>query len=613
VALRSFPITSNAPVKATLLLIFCCVALQLTFAGSAGKNASATSEVYALASDGTSLTWTVYTPTTPGPWPTVLVIHGGDFWGGDPNNAGAVECAQDLADAGYLAFSISYRLAPPGSIPGQNSLGRFPEQYDDVHLAVAAARNDSRGNGQVGAVGGSSGATHAVWTATTGEPGVDRLDVAVGLSGAYDFSDFTPDPSLDFFITIVTNYVGVPSTDTVGLRAASPAWVVNAGVAPLFLIDSEGDLMPAVQLQDMVTHLEGLGLNNYQAMTIPGSLHSFANWPAIKTDALGFLAEHFGSPTPTPTPTVTPTPTPTVTPTPPVTPTPTVTPSVTPTPTVTPDPSATPTPTPNGTPNSLLNLSTRGRAATGDNVLIGGLILGEGDGLKRLLVRAIGPSLAAAGVTSALADPSLRLVSSTGEVLAANDDWGAGGQADEIIATNLAPNDSKESAIIASLAPGAYTAILTGAEGSQNIALVEVFDLDATHSPQLLNISTRGFVDSGEGVMIAGTILGGTEPETLIFRGLGPSLAAGPVQISDPLADPMLRLVDSQGTTISVDDNWQDVQAAEIMQTGLAPSNALESALLVTLPAGSYTALLSDALGGTGIGLLEIYHLINSQ
>jgi hypothetical protein len=230
-----------------------------------------------------------------------------------------------------------------------------------------------------------------------------------------------------------------------------------------------------------------------------------------------------------------------------------------------------------------------------------------------LLVRAIGPSLAAAGVTSALADPSLRLVSSTGEVLAANDDWGAGGQADEIIATNLAPNDSKESAIIASLAPGAYTAILTGAEGSQNIALVEVFDLDATHSPQLLNISTRGFVDSGEGVMIAGTILGGTEPETLIFRGLGPSLAAGPVQISDPLADPMLRLVDSQGTTISVDDNWQDVQAAEIMQTGLAPSNALESALLVTLPAGSYTALLSDALGGTGIGLLEIYHLINSQ
>jgi hypothetical protein len=113
--------------------------------------------------------------------------------------------------------------------------------------------------------------------------------------------------------------------------------------------------------------------------------------------------------------------------------------------------------------------------------------------------------------------------------------------------------------------------------------------------------------------MIAGTILGGIEPETLVFRGLGPSLAAGRVQISNPLADPLLRLVDSQGTTISVDDNWQDIQAGEIVQAGLAPSNALESALLVTLPAGSYTALLSDALGGTGVGLLEIYHLTNSE
>jgi acetyl esterase/lipase len=130
-----------------------------------------------------------------------------------------VSCAQDLAGAGYLAFSIAYRLAPPGSIRGQKSLGQFPDQYDDVHLEVAAARNASRANGQVGAVGGSAGATHAVWTATTGQPGIDRLDVAVCLSGAYDFPDFRPDPDLDAFITVVTNYVGVPSTDT-----AAPAY-----------------------------------------------------------------------------------------------------------------------------------------------------------------------------------------------------------------------------------------------------------------------------------------------------------------------------------------------------------------------------------------------------
>ena len=125
----------------------------------------------------------------------------------------------------------------------------------------------------------------------------------------------------------------------------------------------------------------------------------------------------------------------------------------------------------------------------------------------------------------------------------------------------------------------------------------------------MLNISTRGLVDSGEGVMIAGTIIGGVEAETLVFRGLGPSLATGPAQISNPLPDPVLRLVDSQGTTLSVNDNWQDAQAGEIGQTGLAPTNALESALLVTLPAGNYTALLFDARGGSGIGLLEIYNI----
>ena len=252
-------------------------------------------EVYATAGDRTALTWTVYTPAGQGPWPAVLVIHGGNFYGGDANESGPATAAQDLAAAGYVAYSINYRLAPPGSIPGQRSLGQFPDQYDDVHLAVQAARDDYRCNGKVGAVGGSAGATHAVWVSTTGTAGQNRLDAAVGISGAYDFSDFSPDSGISLFIDIVTNYVGVPSTDTVSLRAASPAWIVNKTVAPLYLVDSEGDLMPAAQLDDMATHLASVGARNYTAMTIPGNLHSFANWSQIKNDVFAFLASKLGS------------------------------------------------------------------------------------------------------------------------------------------------------------------------------------------------------------------------------------------------------------------------------------------------------------------------------
>jgi acetyl esterase/lipase len=582
--------------RIVLLFSLFCLAVPDTFAGRSGDGAQApASEIYATADDGTSLTWTVFTPTGQGPWPAVLVIHGGFWIAGSEVDAGPAGCGQDLADAGYLAFSISHRLAPPGSIPGQNSLGRFPDQGNDVHLAVQAARNDPRCNGQVGAVGGSAGGSHVAWVAATGTPGDDRIDVGVSLSGAYDLSDFRPDPNLDYFIETVTNYVGVPSTETAALQAASPAWVLDATVAPLLLLDKADDMMPAAQLDDMVAQLQAVGATNFEAGSIPGTGHSFDYWPQVKNDAFAFLAAGFSTPPPTPTPT--PSPTPTSTPTP--------------SPSATPTPSATPSATPAG--NTLLNISTRARAATGDNVLIGGFILGEGSGTKRVLVRAIGPSLAAGGIASPLADPNLALLDSAGKLLATNNDWINGNQTQEIRDTMLAPGDPKEAALIADLAPGPYTAIVTGVEGPENIALVEAYDLDPTHPVQLLNISTRGLVETGEGTMIAGSIIGGTEPETLVFRALGPSLGQGPFAIADPLPDPSLRLIDSQGTTIFTNDNWQDTQAAELTAAGFNPGDPLESALLLTLPAGTYTALLSDAHGASGIGLLEVYNITSSQ
>ncbi|MBA3652322.1 MAG: hypothetical protein H0W66_12795 [Chthoniobacterales bacterium] len=161
-----------------------------------------------------------------------------------------------------------------------------------------------------------------------------------------------------------------------------------------------------------------------------------------------------------------------------------------------------------------------------------------------------------------------------------------------------------------SLAPGAYTAIVTGIDGTtNNIALVEVYDLDSVNTPQLQNISTRGTVSTVESVMIAGVIVGGTVGQNVVIRGLGPSLAAS---VPDALPDPQLVLVDGFGQTIATNDDWQDTQASDIANTGLAPTNSLESAILAPLPPGAYTAILSDTTGATGIGLIEIYNISSS-
>ena len=320
-----------------------------------------------------------------------------------------------------------------------------------------------------------------------------------------------------------------------------------------------------------------------------------------------------GTPTPTPTPTLTPTPTATPTPTPTPSPTPTpclsCTPTPTPTPTVT--PTLTPTATPTATPSpgtQAINLSTRMRVQTGDNVAIGGFIV-TGTAPKRVLLRAIGPSLSGSGIADPLADPVLELHGPGGFTTVINNNWRDTQEA-EIIATGLAPTNDLESAIVAVLDPGAFTAIVKGNGNTSGVALVEIYDLNQTVDSRLANLRTRAFVLTGNDIVIAGFLLSsGPSMDRLIVRGIGPSLAPGTFPPSVVLANPVLELRDSNGTLLISDDNWQDdpVQAAEITAAGLAPTNPSEAAIAATLSPGLYTALLSGANSGTGIGVVEIY------
>jgi hypothetical protein len=239
--------------------------------------------------------------------------------------------------------------------------------------------------------------------------------------------------------------------------------------------------------------------------------------------------------------------------------------------------------------------------------MIGGLIV-SGTQPKKVLVRAIGPSLGNLGVTTPLLDPVLELHLADGSVIA-NDDWKSAQQS-EIEATGLAPANDKESAIIATLPPGAHTAIVQGTNQSTGTAVVEAYDLVASSGTVLANISTRGFVGSGNDVLIGGFILGGTSGSAdLIIRGLGPTLTG--LGIPEALLDPAITIVNQNGATLASNDNWQDdaANAAAITSTGFAPTANVEAALALSLPPGAYTAILASQTGLPGVGLIEIYNL----
>jgi hypothetical protein len=247
----------------------------------------------------------------------------------------------------------------------------------------------------------------------------------------------------------------------------------------------------------------------------------------------------------------------------------------------------------------LANISTRLPVGSGDNVLIAGFTI-TGSQPKKVIVRGLGPLLP---VNANLADPTLELHDSFGGIAAGNDNW-RDAQQDELKATTIPPVNDYDSAIVKSLAPGAYTAVLAGKGITTGVGLVEVYDLDLMADSRLANIATRGRVGEGDDVLICGTIAVGNGTTTVLFRALGPSTG-----VPGALNDPTLELHDGQGATIATNDNWQDTQAAAIQNTTIPPNDPREAAILRDLTPGAYTAVVRGKNGTTGVAVIDAYQL----
>jgi len=254
-----------------------------------------------------------------------------------------------------------------------------------------------------------------------------------------------------------------------------------------------------------------------------------------------------------------------------------------------------------GTPTVLANISTRLPVGTGDNVLIAGFIV-TGNQNKKVIVRAIGPSLTLAGK---LADPTLELHDGSGALLEMNDNWMDSPNKQAIIDSTIPPNDPKESAIVRTVPPGNYTAIERGVNNGTGIGVVEVYDLDTAANSKLANISTRGFVQTGDNVLFAGTIVVGQASQKVLIRALGPSTG-----VPGALADPTLELHDGNGALLEANDNWMDSPNKQaIIDSTIPPTNDSESAIVRTLPPANYTAIVRGVNNTTGIAVVEVYAL----
>lgn len=258
-------------------------------------------------------------------------------------------------------------------------------------------------------------------------------------------------------------------------------------------------------------------------------------------------------------------------------------------------------------PAKAQNISTRVFVDTGERISIAGFIV-TGDIAKKVMIRGIGPSLANSGVPTPLANPVVTLFDNSGNVVASNDDWKKSPDAAAIMSSGLAPSNDLESAIIANLAPGQYTAQLTGNSNGTGNGVVEVYDLAPSSSSVLANLSTRGFVGTGDNVMIAGVIIGQGDSPIVVFRALGPTLAN--FGVTNPLADPTLELHDGNGNQVASNDDWAIPQVQAVRATNLAPSNSKEAAIVnAFLSPGNYTAVVRGKNNTTGVALVELYRI----
>jgi uncharacterized repeat protein (TIGR01451 family) len=537
------------------------------------------------------------------------------------------------------------------AVSGPDLNGTFTVNYSFIGNPFGATINGGtgnlNGNPQIGPLDNNGGPTrtHRPLPASTA---INAGDPAFATPPDADQRGFArvAGPRLDMG-AVETNYTLTATAGTPQSTTTNTVFPINlqatvtetggpvAGILVTFTPPAGGASGTFAGGNPAIVPTDGSGVATAPTFTangIAGSYDVVATVTGIATPAIFSLTNIAGptptpSPTPTLTPTPTPTPTPTLTPTPtppsptptptatPPTPTPTLTPTPppstpTPMPTLTPAPTATPTltpsPTPTPTTTHAINLSTRMRVQTGDNVGVGGIII-AGSGPKNVIIRAIGPSLTRYGIVDVLADPVLELHGPGTFATITNDNW-RDTQEPQIAATGLPPTNDFESAIVATLVPGAYTAVVKGKNNTSGVALIEVYDLNQNAASRLANLSTRAFVSTGNDIVIAGFFLSdGNGSDRIIVRGIGPSLSG--FGLSTVLANPTLELRNSNGSLVLTNNDWQDNadQAAELSAAGLAPANPLESAIAATLPPDLYTALLAGLNNGTGIGLVEVY------
>ncbi|HEY2799008.1 MAG TPA: NHL repeat-containing protein [Chthoniobacterales bacterium] len=566
-----------------------------TFAGSAGHSGSA---------DGTAGAARFNAPIG-------LTIDGaGNLYVGDSGN----HTIRKITPAAAVT-TLAGSPGNPGSDNGTGSVARFNGPRG---VAVDAAGNvyvaDTFNNtirkvtpaGAVSTLAGLAGE----FGSADGVGSVARFNRPRGVAVGGASNVYVADTANDLIrrisstkaVTTVAGLAGSSGSADGSVFAARFFGPVGIAVSPakdIYLADTVNDTIRKISFSGAVTTLGGVPLMAGSANGT-GAAARFASPQGVALDSAGrFFVADTGNNTirlvaPSPTPTPTPTPSPSTSPTP--------------TPTPTPSPSTSPTPTPGPGRAQPLNISTRMRVGTDQNVLIGGFIV-VGNGSKPILFRAIGPSLADAGLSDFLPDPVLELHAADGSLIRMNDNWRDNpAQATLIEATGIPPTDPSEAAIVATLAPGNYTAVVHGKGSATGIGLVEIYDLDRSVGSVVANISTRGLVQGGDDVMIGGFILGeGSDPAPVLVRALGPSLTDQ--GLTGVLRNPTLELHNENGDLIGSNDDWKSNQQTEIEATGVPPPNKLESAITADLPPGHYTAIVAGKNGATGVALVEVYAL----